>query len=60
MSNYTLPCSTCSKFVVLEDVKYYTEDQQHVFCEAECSHKWYLNNHELYKKVKTYSNEDKF
>ena len=56
MSKHTLPCSTCSKFVVLEDVKYYTEDQQHVFCDAECSHKWF----EEHKKVKTYSNEDKF
>ncbi len=44
MSKHTLHCSTCKKTVVLEDVKYYTADQQHVFCDAECSHKWFEEN----------------
>lgn len=37
----TLPCSTCNKIVILTEVKYYTADKKHVFCDAYCSHEWY-------------------
>ena len=45
-----MPCATCSKVVDLTSVKYYTADQQHVFCDAYCSHDWY-------SKIKDSSNE---
>ena len=45
-----LPCSTCSKIVDLNNVKYYSADQQHVFCDAYCSHAWYTD-----KKVKQHN-----
>ena len=34
-------CSECDKTVALSDVKYYTADQGHVFCDAYCSNAWY-------------------
>lgn len=36
-----MPCATCTKVVDLTSVKYYTADQQYVFCDAYCSNKWY-------------------
>ena len=37
----TLPCSTCNKQVNLSNVKYFTADKKHVFCDAYCSFEWY-------------------
>ena len=37
----TLPCSTCNKQVNLSNVKYFTADKKHVFCDAYCSFVWY-------------------
>lgn len=42
----TLPCSTCEKQVILTEVKYYTADKQHVFCDAYCSNAWFVKRDE--------------
>ena len=36
-----MPCSECGKQVNLHAVKYFTADQQHVFCDAYCSFAWH-------------------
>lgn len=41
-------CSSCTK-IVLGDIKYYTADQAHAFCDAYCSHAWYTKN--VFNKV---------
>ena len=47
----TLPCSTCNKQVNLSNVKYFTADKKHVFCDAYCSFEWY--NGKINKPNKT-------
>ena len=37
----TLPCSTCNKQVNLSNVKYFTANKKHVFCDAYSSFEWY-------------------
>ena len=37
-------CSTCDKAIAGWNLKYYTSDQKHFFCDAYCSHDWYTKN----------------
>ena len=37
-------CSTCGKAIAQFNIKYYTPDQQHCFCDAYCSNDWYSKN----------------
>ena len=36
-----MSCSECGKQVNLHAVKYFTADQQNVFCDAYCSFAWH-------------------
>jgi hypothetical protein len=42
-------CSTCGKAIAQFNIKYYTPDQAHFFCDAYCSHDWYTKN--VFNKV---------
>jgi hypothetical protein len=55
-----MPCATCSKVVDLTSVKYYTADQQYVFCDAYCSNAWYSKTFEKLdaKKDQTENNNE--
>ena len=55
----SLPCSTCNKTVDLSTVKYYTADQKHVFCDAECSHNWFEENKMVVDVVASLSRKEK-
>jgi len=48
MNLFSLTCSQCKKQLSASAVKYHTADQKHVFCDAECSVKWYQANREGY------------
>jgi hypothetical protein len=39
-------CSECNKTLSLGDIKYYTADQDHAFCDAYCSNAWYSKTFE--------------
>ena len=39
-------CSSCGKQLIVGDIKYYTADQGHVFCDAYCSNEWYSKTFE--------------
>ena len=52
-----MPCATCSKVVDLTSVKYYTADQQYVFCDAYCSNEWYSKTFEKLNADKDQTNE---
>jgi hypothetical protein len=34
-------CTTCGKAIAQWNLKYYTSDQKHFFCDAYCSHEWH-------------------
>ena len=36
-----IKCSECDKTLAINDLKYYTADKQHAFCDAYCSNAWY-------------------
>lgn len=40
----TVSCTTCSKAIPVSDIKYWTADNKNVFCDAECSTKWFATN----------------
>ena len=54
-----MPCSTCSRTVELNTVKYYTADQQHVFCDAYWSNEWYTKTFEKLNAKKDQTKNDK-
>ena len=39
-------CSVCKKAIAQFNIKYYTPDQQHFFCDAYCSNEWYSKHFE--------------
>ena len=47
-------CSECGKAIATNDIKYHTPAVegkiQHAFCNAYCSHTWYVKNRHLGKK----------
>jgi hypothetical protein len=34
-------CSACGSSLIVSEIKYFTADKKHVFCDAYCSHEWY-------------------
>jgi len=47
-------CSECGKAIATNDIKYHTPAVEgkihHAFCNAYCSHAWYVKNKHLGKK----------
>lgn len=52
-------CSECDKTLAINELKYYTADKQHAFCDAYCSNAWYDKTFEKLdaKKDQTDGNE---
>lgn len=38
-----LKCYTCDKLLLVGNIKYHTADKTKVFCDAYCSHAYYVN-----------------
>lgn len=56
--NQMRECTTCSKLLVVSEIKYHNGDSTHVFCDAYCTHKWYMKVREHINSLPTYR-EDK-
>ena len=41
LENHRLLLSGSKKSIKINDLKYYTADKQHAFCDAYCSNAWY-------------------
>ena len=39
-----LPCATCGQNVPSPAIKYHTPDKKNIFCDAQCSLKWFQEN----------------
>jgi len=51
-------CSECDKTLAINDLKYYTPDQQHAFCDAYCSNAWYSKTFEKLEADKDQTNDN--
>ena len=50
-------CSSCGKQLIVGDIKYYTADQGHAFCDAYCSNEWYSKTFEKLDADKDQTND---
>jgi len=53
----SIKCSSCGKQLIVENIKYYTADQDHAFCDAYCSNEWYSKTFEKLDAKKDQTND---
>ena len=39
-----ITCAECGKVLIVEMVNYFTANRRFHFCDAVCSHKWYMTH----------------